>query len=134
MTGLRILILSLILLITGATIFTIRLSNRGEGEIPPPVEMEADLTLKNIRFVEADSRIRGDLIEAMAIDPSGRRLWVVIRNGNNNEAEGGCVAVVDIEQVVLRDRSWPGFHSIIDVIDLQPSEICQSSGSHECPQ
>lgn len=64
MTGLRILILSLILLITGATIFTIRLSNRGEGEIPPPVATEADCTLKNIHFVGDRSGLKEWELEA----------------------------------------------------------------------
>jgi len=63
--------------------------------------------------------VRGDRIEAMAIDPAGRRLWVVVRNKENVAAEGGCVAVINIEQVVLPQPSWPGFHSIIDVIDLK---------------
>ncbi len=51
MTALRIFILSLICLVVGATLLTIRLNHRGEGETPPPVEAEADLTLKNIHLV-----------------------------------------------------------------------------------
>jgi len=63
--------------------------------------------------------VTGDRIEAMAIDTAGRRLWVVVRNKENFYAEGGCFAIIDIEQVVLREPLWPGFHSIIDVIDLK---------------
>jgi LPS export ABC transporter protein LptC len=51
MTGLRVFILSMICLVVGATLLTIRFKHRGEGETPPPVEMEADLTLKSINIV-----------------------------------------------------------------------------------
>jgi LPS export ABC transporter protein LptC len=64
MTGLRILILSLIFLVAGATVFTIRFSKRGEGESPPPVETEADLTLKNIHFMGDKSGLKEWELEA----------------------------------------------------------------------
>jgi len=51
MTGLRIFILSMICLVVGATLLTIRFKHGGEGESPPPVETEADLTLKSIHIV-----------------------------------------------------------------------------------
>jgi LPS export ABC transporter protein LptC len=51
MTGLRVFILLMICLVVGATLLTIRFRHRGEGEIPPPVETEADLTLKSIHIV-----------------------------------------------------------------------------------
>jgi LPS export ABC transporter protein LptC len=51
MKGLRVFILLMICLVVGATLLTIRFRHRGEGEIPPPVETEADLTLKSIHIV-----------------------------------------------------------------------------------
>jgi LPS export ABC transporter protein LptC len=51
MKGLRVFILLMICLVVGATLLTIRFRHRGEGETPPPVETEADLTLKSIHIV-----------------------------------------------------------------------------------
>ncbi len=51
MTGLRIFILSMICVVVGVTLLTIRFRHRGEEETPPPVETGADLTLKSIHIV-----------------------------------------------------------------------------------
>jgi hypothetical protein len=64
MTRLRILVLSLIFLVAGAITFTIQFSNRGEQESSPPVETEADLTLKNIHFVGDKSGLKEWELEA----------------------------------------------------------------------
>ena len=66
MTGLRIFILSLICLLVGATILTIRFGHRGEKENPPPMETKADLTLKNIYFVGEGSGLKEWELEAKA--------------------------------------------------------------------
>ena len=66
MTGLRIFVLSLICLVVGATVLTIRFSDRGEGENPPPMKTEADLTLKNIYFVGEGSGLKEWELEARA--------------------------------------------------------------------
>jgi LPS export ABC transporter protein LptC len=82
MTGLRILILSLIFLVAGATTFTIRFSHRGEGENPPPVWTEADLTLKNIHFVG---------------DKSGLKEWELEAKEARHFQEGKMTMLEDIE-------------------------------------
>jgi LPS export ABC transporter protein LptC len=82
MTGLRIFILSLICLVAGVTILTIRFSHKGEGESPPPVEMEADLTLKNIHFVG---------------DRSGLREWELEAKAARHFQEGKMTILEDIE-------------------------------------
>jgi len=64
MTGLKVFILSLICLVAGTIIFTMRFSDRGEGEKPLPVTTKADLTLKNIYFVGEGSGLREWELEA----------------------------------------------------------------------
>jgi LPS export ABC transporter protein LptC len=64
MTGLRIFILSLICSVAVATILTIQLSRRGEEENPPQMEIEADLTSKNIHLVGDRSGLKGWELEA----------------------------------------------------------------------
>ena len=66
MTGLRIFIPSLICLVAGTTLFTIWFGNRGEGETPPAVETEADLTLSNIHLVGDRSGFKEWELEAKA--------------------------------------------------------------------
>ncbi len=58
MTRLRIFILSLICLVAGALLLTFQGSRRGEEEGPPPLEMRADLTSKNIRLVGEGSGLK----------------------------------------------------------------------------
>jgi len=58
MTGLRIFILSLICVVAGALLLTVLGSRRGEEEGPPPMEVKADLTSKNIRLVGEGSRLK----------------------------------------------------------------------------
>ena len=112
MTGLRILILSLILMVAGATILTIRFSHRGEGESPPPVETKADLTLKNIHFVE---------------DRSGSKEWELEAKAARHFQEGKMTMLEGIEAAfyikeggVIRLRGDRGkiFHGTKD-IELQ---------------
>ncbi|MFQ5843285.1 MAG: LPS export ABC transporter periplasmic protein LptC [Thermodesulfobacteriota bacterium] len=82
MTGLRILVLSLIFLVAGATIFTIQFSNRGEGESPLPVETDADCTLKDIHFVG---------------DKSGMKEWELEAKEARHFQEGKMTMLEDIE-------------------------------------
>jgi LPS export ABC transporter protein LptC len=64
MTGLRIFILSLICSVAVATLLTIQLSRRGEEESVPQMEVEADLTSKNIHLVGDRSGLKGWELEA----------------------------------------------------------------------
>ncbi len=84
MTGLRILILSLIFLVAGATAITIRFKHRGEEKPPPPVKAEADLTLKNIHFVE---------------DRSGLREWELEAKEARHFQEGKMTMLEEIEAI-----------------------------------
>lgn len=82
MTGLKIFILSLILMVAGATILTMRFSHRGKGESSPPVETEADLTLKNIHLVG---------------DRSGLKEWELEAKVARHFQEGKITMLEDIE-------------------------------------
>ncbi len=82
MTVLRVFILILICLVAGVTILTIRFRHRGEGVIPPPVEAEADLTLRNIHLVG---------------DKFGLKEWELEAKAARHFQEGGMTMLEDIE-------------------------------------
>jgi len=87
----------------------------GGRVIYPP---HTDLSKKNgIYSIEAITGNGEETIEDMAIDPAGRRLYVVVRNGYNQWAYGGKLLVYDIEYVISQH---PGvintFHRVLESI------------------
>jgi LPS export ABC transporter protein LptC len=61
---LRIFLISLICVVAAVTLFAIQRSRRGEEQGSPPVEVEADLTSKNIHLVGDKSGLKGWELEA----------------------------------------------------------------------
>jgi LPS export ABC transporter protein LptC len=124
MTRLRILVLSLIFLVAGAITFTIQFSNRGEQESSPPVETEADLTLKNIHFVG---------------DKSGLKEWELEAKEARHFQEGKVTMLEDIEAAfyieeggVIRLRGDRGrvLHGTKD-IDLQGNIVIFTTDGYQ---
>jgi len=75
-----------------------------------------DLSKKNKLYLMEG--ITGN-IEDMAIDPAGRRLYVVVRNGNNQHACGGQLLVFDIEYIVSQHSGVINtFHKMVENISL----------------
>lgn len=85
--------------------------------IPP----HSDLSQYNDIYEIPVNTFANGRIEDMAIDPAGRHLYVVVRDGDNADARGGSVVVINIEYVISQHPLYPSdiFHKILEVIPLE---------------